>query len=129
MLSSIVYAELNPPVFILSLKGLAPFTPFARLSLLLSISARGRSKPFRIRTYKSASKQTTLTTFRMNTCERGRGGALLLTTILLSDRSHAKELFGRNGNAIILKATGECGGRTRLGRLLSTLTVLLATIL
>jgi hypothetical protein len=38
-------------------------------------------KPFRINTYKSVTKQRTLTFFRMNTYEKHRGeGVLLLTT-------------------------------------------------
>src|SRR5260370_18971856 len=35
---------------------------------------RHANNPFRMNTYESVSKQRTLTTFRMNTCEKPRGG-------------------------------------------------------
>jgi hypothetical protein len=55
-------------------------------------------KPFRINTYKSVTKQITLTSFRMNTYEKHRGeGVLLLTKhpmrmLILSERSESKDL-------------------------------------
>src|SRR5713101_5376019 len=42
--------------------------------MLLSCTVSVHSKPFKINTCKSVSKQTTLTSFRMNTYEKTGGG-------------------------------------------------------
>jgi hypothetical protein len=79
--------------------------PVALLALALSESPEGAlavhfpfpPKPFRINTYKSVTKQTSLTSFRINTYEKHRGeGVLLLTStavrLHVAGRPHGKAL-------------------------------------
>ncbi len=71
------------PPFILSLcvnsvRSASRRYPFPRFASPISDAL---VSTFRINTYKSVSKQTTLTSFRINTCEKqGGGGGLLLTS-------------------------------------------------
>src|SRR5438270_4677857 len=76
-------------------------SPFESASLLftsLRHFARYCSKPFRMNTCKTLSKQTTLSAFRMNTCEKPRGEWVLwLTNIrkpfVLSGQRESKALY------------------------------------
>ena len=78
-------------------------SPFECVSLLfpsLRHCARYSLKPFRMNTCKTLSKQTTLSAFGMNTCEKPRGeGGLWLTNILkpfvLSGQRESKALYAK----------------------------------
>src|SRR5258707_4271970 len=65
---------------------------------------------FRINTYKSVSKQRTLTPFRMNTYEKHSGvGVLLLTKhpmrmLILSERSEPKDLSSHPVRIAVLRS-------------------------
>jgi hypothetical protein len=78
------------PSSVLTTPALSCFSPFSYRSCIA----------FRINTCKSVSKQTTLSSFRMNTCEKPRGGGYR---------------FVRN-NPLNLSAGGPCRGPCLLRR-------------
>jgi hypothetical protein len=82
-----------------SLEGLFSLPTIATVRRPLPDYFPSPPKPFRINTYKSVTKQTSLTSFGMNTYEKHRGeGVLLLTRNpmgipVLSDHRESRDLF------------------------------------